>query len=117
VLSLVPKGVRRVLDVGCGAGDNARRLADMLPGVAVVGVTHSAEEAEMAKPYFEAVHVFDLEQKDVSPLGGPFDLLLFSHVLEHLRDPVGVVRRLLTLLNPGGYVLIAVQTPWSGGRG
>ena len=36
------------------------------------------------------------------------DALLFSHVLEHLRDPAMVVQRLSRLLRSGGQVLIAV---------
>jgi SAM-dependent methyltransferase len=56
----------------------------------------------------DRVHVADVEQIDSRSLGGPFDLLLFSHILEHLRDPAGVVRSLIPCLRRGGYVLIAV---------
>lgn len=112
VLSMVPAGIRRVLDVGCGGGDNARHLRAMHPGIAVVGLTHSAEEAAIAAPHMDAVHVIDLERglsdAAMADWGAPFDLLLFSHVLEHLIDPVAVLRRCLTRLEPGGYVLIAV---------
>lgn len=112
VLSMVPQGVRRALDVGCGGGDNARRLRAMHPGIEVVGLTHSAAEAEIAVPHMDKVHVIDLENglTDVAMAewGTSFDLLLFSHVLEHLIDPVSVLRRCLTRLSPSGHVLIAV---------
>ena len=112
VLSMVPEGARRVLDVGCGGGDNARHLRVAHPCIEVVGLTHSAEEADIAAPHMEAVHVIDLEHgltdAAMADWGAPFDLLLFSHVLEHLIDPVAVLRRCLTRLSPGGHVLIAV---------
>lgn len=112
VLSMVPAGVRRVLDVGCGGGDNARHLRAAHPGIEVVGLTHSVEEAEIAAAYMDAVHVIDLERGltdvEMGSWGTPFDLLLCSHVLEHLIDPVAVLRRCLTRLAPGGHVLIAV---------
>lgn len=108
VLSLVPADTRRILDVGCGAGDNARRLKAERTGMEIVGITHSAEEADLARPFLDAVCVGDVEVIETGKLGAPFDLLLFSHVLEHLRDPVAVVGRLLPALRPGGYVLIAV---------
>lgn len=112
VLAMVPGSVCRVLDIGCGAGDNARRLRAAHPGVEVVGLTHSAEEAAIAAPHMHAVHVVDLEHgltdAAIDELGASFDLLLLSHVLEHLIDPVKVLRRLLTRLSPGGYALIAV---------
>ncbi|PZX45756.1 methyltransferase family protein [Roseinatronobacter thiooxidans] len=112
VLSMVPQGVRRVLDVGCGGGDNSRHLRNAHPGIAVVGLTHSAAEAEIAAPHMDVVHVIDLENglsdAAMAAWGAHFDLLLFSHVLEHLIDPVSVLRRCLTRLSPGGHVLIAV---------
>ncbi len=108
VLSLVPPGTRRVLDIGCGAGDNARCLLAERPGIHIVGITHSAEEAQMAAPYLAAVHRLDIERDIKVDLGQDYDLLLFSHVLEHLRSPVDVIRRFLPLLSVGGHVLIAV---------
>ncbi|SEK11254.1 Ubiquinone biosynthesis O-methyltransferase [Marinovum algicola] len=112
VLGMLPQCTRRVLDVGCGGGDNARRLQEMHPGIEVVGLTHSAEEGAIAAPHLTAVHVVDLENgltdAAMADWGAPFDLLLFSHVLEHLTDPVAVLRRCLTRLQSGGHILIAV---------
>jgi SAM-dependent methyltransferase len=108
VLSLVPADAGRILDVGCGAGDNARRLKQAKPDRHIVGITHSRDESEMASPFMAALHIIDIERDLETDLGGPFDLLLFSHVLEHTRDPLEVLRRFLPLLAEGGHVLIAV---------
>jgi SAM-dependent methyltransferase len=62
----------------------------------------------MAAPHFDDVLVADLETLEEREVAGEFEVLLFSHVLEHLRDPVRVVRRLLPLLVPGGHVVVAV---------
>jgi ubiquinone/menaquinone biosynthesis C-methylase UbiE len=109
---MVPKNARRVLDVGCGSGDIARRLKEMRPHVEVVGLTHSDKEAKAAAPYMNAVHVIDLEHgltdAALAEWGGGFDVMLFSHVLEHLSDPVSVLRRCLTRMQPNGHVIIAV---------
>jgi 2-polyprenyl-3-methyl-5-hydroxy-6-metoxy-1,4-benzoquinol methylase len=37
-----------------------------------------------------------------------FDTLIFSHVLEHVRNPAHVVANFCRLLTPGGDLLIAV---------
>ncbi len=108
VLSMVPPSARHILDVGCGAGDNARRIREKRPDARIVGITHSKEEADLAAAHFEKMFVGDLETLDIGTLDGPFDLLVFSHVLEHMRDPVQIVRRLLPLLAPAGHVLVAV---------
>jgi 2-polyprenyl-3-methyl-5-hydroxy-6-metoxy-1,4-benzoquinol methylase len=98
-----------VLDVGCGAGDNAALLRERGPGWRVAGITHSSAEAERAAPFLERCWVFDIEREWPSELPGErFDVLLFSHVLEHLRDPSAVLARFVELLVPGGEVLIAV---------
>lgn len=99
-----------VLDVGCGAGDNARLIRKMYPYLGVIGVTHSAEEAAVTGDVMESCWVADIEHEIPSGRGWgeKFDVLLFSHVLEHLRDPAEVVARLVPLLRPGGQVLIAV---------
>jgi 2-polyprenyl-3-methyl-5-hydroxy-6-metoxy-1,4-benzoquinol methylase len=106
-------GARRVLDVGCGAGDNAALLRARDAGVRVVGITHNPAEAALASAHLERCHVFDIESPwPAEPLAElraeGFDALVFSHVLEHLREPSQVLARFARLLVPGGSVLIAV---------
>lgn len=108
VLSLVPADARSILDIGCGAGDNARRLKAARPELKIVGITHNREEALLAAPHMSATHVLDVENDIAVDIGGPYDLLIFSHVLEHMRDPVSVIRRFLPYLAASGHVLIAV---------
>lgn len=96
-LSVVPPGTRRVLDVSCSGGENARRLHDIAPGLQVVGLTHSSQTAEITLPHLDAGEVIDLEKgltnAAVTAWHAPCDQLLFSHVLENLDDPVAVLRR------------------------
>lgn len=108
VLSMIPAGARRVLDVGCGAGDNAKRLKTMRPDIEIVGLTHNEEEARMAAPYMTSIRIMDIEFDPLDEVGTGFDLIILSHVLEHLREPVDVLKRFLPLLEPDGHVLIAV---------
>ena len=44
LLDLLGKGCNRVLDIGCGAGDNAKLLKAMHPEIDISGITHSAAE-------------------------------------------------------------------------
>jgi SAM-dependent methyltransferase len=107
--ALLGPGSRRVLDVGCGAGQNAAWLTEQHPGMTIVGITRSPAEAELARRYLERCWVLDLERELPAELAAErFDTILCSHVLEHLREPSLVLGRLARLLASGGRVLIAV---------
>ena len=108
ILSLVPGDARHVLDVGCGAGDNARRLMELRSDRSIVGITHSAAEAEIARQHCTDVLVADLNAGIPAGVGGPFDAMIFSHVLEHLADPVRLLDSLLPHLRPDGAIVISV---------
>lgn len=109
LIDLLGKDCNRLLDIGCGAGDNAALIKSRCSECNVFGITHSAAEAELAKEYMTQCWVFDIENELPADLAHQsFDVLIFSHVLEHLRDPAVVLARLSRLLRSGGAVLIAV---------
>jgi 2-polyprenyl-3-methyl-5-hydroxy-6-metoxy-1,4-benzoquinol methylase len=106
LLRLMPKDVRKVLDVGCGAGSNARILQSR--GTDVTALTLSKDEARLAAPYCVATIVADVENDPLPDFESEFDLLLCSHILEHLVRPSRILTLLSRFLRPGGYALVAV---------
>jgi 2-polyprenyl-3-methyl-5-hydroxy-6-metoxy-1,4-benzoquinol methylase len=107
-LARIPRSARRVLDVGCGAGDNACALAAR--GHIVSAVTTSEAEAAEARRCCEHVWVGDVERMELATLAPSerFDAILMSHVLEHLSAPAATLRRLAPLLQPSGLLVVAV---------
>jgi len=98
-----------VLDVGCGAGDNARLLGEACEALRIVGITASPNEASIARKHMQNCLVADIENEVPSELEpNSFDCILFSHVLEHLREPSRVLASFVPYLKQGGQVLIAV---------
>jgi len=109
LLALLEVGCKRVLDIGCGAGDNAALIKSKYPECSIVGITHTQAEADIAQRYMERCWVFDVEGEIPDGLARQsFDTLIFPHVLEHLKDPAGVLARFVGYLRKGGQVLIAV---------
>lgn len=98
----------RALEIGCSYGFllNALRTAT---GCRVEGVEPSEVSGAFAREEFD-IPVFKgtVEEYLASSPKGPFDLIIVYHVLEHLADPVGVLRRLRALLAPGGKLYIVV---------
>ncbi|HEY8728184.1 MAG TPA: class I SAM-dependent methyltransferase [Acidothermaceae bacterium] len=107
ILELVG-GNKRVLDIGCATGYLARAL--VAQGCTVSGVEYEADAAEQARPTLDRLLVGDLEQLDLVEFFGrdQFDALVFGDVLEHLRDPLAVLRKARPLLARGGCVVISV---------
>jgi 2-polyprenyl-3-methyl-5-hydroxy-6-metoxy-1,4-benzoquinol methylase len=109
VVALVDRETRVVLDVGCGAGDNAALLLDRDPEKQIYGVTGSESEAQLATRYMQHCWVTDIEAELPAAIGTrQYDCVVFSHVLEHTRDPASVLARFTQYLRPGGSVIIAV---------
>jgi ubiquinone/menaquinone biosynthesis C-methylase UbiE len=99
----------RVLDSGCGAGDLSFLAASLVgPEGAVIGVDRSPEAIALASQRAAAAgltHVHFLTQ-DLSELSleEPVDALVGRLVLMYFADPAVLLRRLVSLVNPGGIV-------------
>jgi 2-polyprenyl-3-methyl-5-hydroxy-6-metoxy-1,4-benzoquinol methylase len=101
-------GARSVLDVGCAAGDTARALVDR--GCRVSGVDVDAEAAEPARSVLDELVIADIDQSPLSShfKAESFDAIIFGDVLEHLVDPASVLRDSVSLLTPGGRILVSI---------
>jgi SAM-dependent methyltransferase len=108
VVGLVERG-SRVLEFGCATGYMSRVLRERLDAT-VVGVELQPEAAAEASLHCERVVVGDLEELDLeAELGGEqFDTILFADVLEHLRNPEVVLRRVRPFVAEGGAVIASI---------
>jgi SAM-dependent methyltransferase len=106
LLDLAPRIPGRALDCGCGSGANARLLRAR--GWEVTGITLSPGERELAAPHCTRVLLADLEEVLPDEVGAGYDLVVLSHVLEHLRRPERLLGAIERLLQPNGVVLVAL---------
>lgn len=95
-----------LLDVGCGAGTFlhaflAEKSTWRVAGHELTDLHCERVLAGGASRYY-TVPLDEIEQK--------FDLITLNHVVEHLLDPVSVLRAAGNLLKPGGHVVVRVPT-------
>lgn len=97
-----------VLDVGCAVGALGRYLSQTKRCV-VDGIEANVEAAQIALPYYRQIFNLDLESDDLAAEleGRQYDTIVCADVLEHLRDPGGLLRILTPFLAPGGEFLIS----------
>lgn len=100
----------RILDAGCGLGDDARALIDVVgPEGDVVGLDASAvmiAEAKRRTPYGRARFV----QGDATSMPfttDAFDAVRVERVLQHVADPVTALAEIGRVLRPAGRIMIA----------
>jgi len=103
LFELLPDGPLRILDIGGGAGETAKKLCAL--GHQVEIVVPSAFLAERCRTNAPQAFVHEALFEDAEP-EGPFDLCLFSESFQYIALPDGLPR-CLDLLKPGGHVLIA----------
>jgi 2-polyprenyl-3-methyl-5-hydroxy-6-metoxy-1,4-benzoquinol methylase len=113
LVAQLPAGrLGRLLDVGCGAGGVGRALRDRVDFLA--GIELDAEAAASAREVYDEVVTGRAEQV-VDSLSGPFDTILAYDLLEHLADPVELLRRLRGVTSANALLHVSVPNArhWS----
>ncbi|PJI85075.1 methyltransferase family protein [Yoonia maricola] len=103
VFERLPKAPCRILDIGGGAGETARKLIAM--GHQVEIVIPSAFLASRCRENAPEAVVHEATFQDAQP-EGPFDVCLFSESFQYIPLDQGIAK-CLSLLAPGGRIVIA----------
>ncbi len=100
----LPPGAR-ILDAGCGTGGNLAMLS-RYGRVDAMELDDQARQMAKAKGFAQVLSG-ELPNKVPYPQG-QFDLVALLDVLEHVEDDCGTLEVLVSLLKPGGCLLISV---------
>ena len=106
VIDAVPAKAECVLSVGCGTGFTEAELVKR--GIKVMGVEIHQEAAKIARQRGLTILEGDASEVCVETNGMLFDCIIYADILEHLPDPVAVLKRHLKYLKPGGIVYISI---------
>ncbi len=95
-----------LLDLGFGGGELARRLRPRCRYLC--GIDADAGAARALEGVLDDVFVGDLAEGLSRPWAFPFDVIVAGDILEHLPRPEALMPRILSLLAPGGRLLLSV---------
>lgn len=101
-----------VVEIGCGPGFYARKLAARFPSVSIIGVDRSASQVQWAQRRAAGEGLTNCTFQRVNALMLPcenarFHILIASRLLTILPDPEGAVAEMYRVLKPGGRCFVA----------
>lgn len=103
VESRTKTGKGKLLDIGCGYGFFLQEMHSR--GWEVEGI----EISEVGREYIRdkcAIQVHSQQLEDLSLSDNLFDVVTLFYVIEHLLDPLAILREVHRVLKPGGLVLL-----------
>ncbi len=105
ILDAIGNGMR-VLDYGCNDGWVTRRIKRSNPSCEVSGADINPCALAKARRREGDVNYFDARNGDLD--GEKFDVVILSHVLEHVHQRQELVERIASLTKPDGRLVISV---------
>ena len=99
---------KKVLEIGTASGYIAKILSER--GCKITGIEENPTLADSAKEFTEKIIVGDIETLDLTKnLGNEkYDVILLGDVLEHLKHPEKLLKKLHDFLNDDGYLVCSI---------
>lgn len=104
---------KKMLEVGCGTGGQSKILLNKNPELHIESIDINEQQIAEAKIEFEKYphlskrinfHVADAHSLVFEK--GSFDSIFIVWVLEHIKDPINLLKILIEYLKPGGKIYI-----------
>ncbi len=117
LLAVLPKGLKRVVEVGSSSGALAREYKRLYPGCHYTGIEVDERYAELSRRYCDEVLCADIEGMEPAAFDRlfPSECWIFGDSLEHLRDPWSLLKKVRSGLAHGGAVAACIPNAqhWS----
>ncbi len=98
----------QILDIGSGEGENITAFKGLYKNAAYNAIEPSSRSRELLSNLGVNIIHEDVESDWHLNYQGKFDLVILRHVLEHLMDPVGTLKKIRETLSDRGILYIAV---------
>lgn len=117
LLSLMPAGCARVLEVGCSSGALAAAYKAQNSNSLYIGVEIDPTSAELARQKCDRVVTGNFETLSDAEFDDllPADCVVFGDTIEHFRDPWDVLNRVASRMRPDDVICACIPNAqhWS----
>ena len=97
-------GNTKLLDVGCGRGTLGHYLD---PRISIYGIDISEKAISEAKKVYIRADTIDLDKETLPYDDGFFDLAVVLDVVEHVFDPIKMIKKIYRCLNNDGQLILS----------
>jgi len=104
LIKFIPKGVKTILDVGCGVGGNAAKLLSL--GYKVTGICPDPYQGQLFMKNTKGKAGFKLTTLEKFKTDQKFDLVFMSESVQYIPFREGL-KKIKQLLKPDGHILIS----------
>lgn len=117
LLRMIPAQAQRIIEVGCSSGALAREFKKAAPTCDYLGIEIDEAFAALARRHCDRVLTLDIETADdafwVSMADR--DCWVLGDVLEHLKDPWGVLKKIRVIIPANGTLAVCLPNAqhWS----
>jgi 2-polyprenyl-3-methyl-5-hydroxy-6-metoxy-1,4-benzoquinol methylase len=107
LIGLIPPGIKKILEVGCGGGMTGKALRER-GFEKIVGIEINEEVAREGRPFYDQIIIGDVEKIRLPFEKEHFDCILYGDVLEHLVNPWQLLKDHQTFLKKGGTIICSI---------
>ncbi len=108
VISLIPDGDHRILEIGCGTGNTLIKLRELKKAQEIIGIEMNSDILQDNCSRLDAILIGDVEEIEPTFEEDYFDYIIFADVLEHLVNPAAVLKRYSPYLKNTGYIIASI---------
>ncbi len=110
LVDYLPQSASNILELGCGTGNLSLALAERYPEAALTFLDAAPEMLETTRARLEEKHGPTIERarfveatfETINPNLGPFDLVVSSISLHHVKDKGPLYKNIYAMVAPGG---------------
>jgi len=109
VINFIPKKINNILEIGAGTGKNLIYLLNIFRNSHAYAIEMSERCLNILK-FSSSINVLsnDVDSCWQKKFNKKFELIIMRHVLEHLLDPISVLKKVYASLNVNGIAYISV---------
>jgi SAM-dependent methyltransferase len=110
LLSLIPKEVKKIIEVGSSSGALAREFKKIASDNHYLGLEIDQRYVSLSERYCDQVLLLDIEQADDNFWNdnADRDCWIFGDTLEHLRDPWKILKKIRSIIPTDGNIVACI---------